>query len=111
VNTVGYEWTNKIVNQTVFQIVVEHVISLQQEVLVLESMMPDALQIIRCKKAEANHNIYIYKLHLNFVALVRERTIPTERPPLVGEVSANFCGLRMSRGQRNGFPRSLISVF
>jgi len=27
----------------------------------------------------------------NFVALVRERTIPTERPPPVGEVSANFC--------------------
>jgi hypothetical protein len=26
------------------------------------------------------------------VALVRKRTIPTERPPLVGEVSANFCG-------------------
>jgi hypothetical protein len=26
------------------------------------------------------------------VALVRERTISTERPPLVGEVSANFCG-------------------
>jgi hypothetical protein len=22
----------------------------------------------------------------------RERTIPTERPPPVGEVSANFCG-------------------
>ena len=30
----------------------------------------------------------------NSVALVRERTIPTERPPPVGEVSANFCGLR-----------------
>jgi hypothetical protein len=29
------------------------------------------------------------KLKLNSVALVRERTIPTE---LVGEVSANFCG-------------------
>jgi hypothetical protein len=28
----------------------------------------------------------------NSVALVRERTIPTELPPLVGEVSANFCG-------------------
>jgi hypothetical protein len=28
----------------------------------------------------------------NYVALVRERTIPTERPPLVGEVSAHFCG-------------------
>jgi hypothetical protein len=25
------------------------------------------------------------------VALVRKRTIPTERPPLVGEVIANFC--------------------
>jgi len=25
------------------------------------------------------------------VALVRKRTIPTERPPPVGEVSANFC--------------------
>jgi hypothetical protein len=28
----------------------------------------------------------------NSVALARERTIPTEQPPLVGEVSANFCG-------------------
>jgi hypothetical protein len=26
------------------------------------------------------------------MALVRERTTLTERPPLVGEVSANFCG-------------------
>jgi hypothetical protein len=26
------------------------------------------------------------------VVLGRERTIPTERPPLVGEVSFNFCG-------------------
>jgi hypothetical protein len=24
--------------------------------------------------------------------LVRKRIIPTERPPLVGEVSDNFCG-------------------
>jgi hypothetical protein len=28
----------------------------------------------------------------NSVACVRERTIPTERPPIVGDVSANFCG-------------------
>ena len=28
----------------------------------------------------------------NSVGLVRERTIPTDRPPPVGEVSANFCG-------------------
>ena len=33
-----------------------------------------------------------YLLIMNSVALVRERTIPTERPPPVGEVSANFCG-------------------
>jgi hypothetical protein len=32
------------------------------------------------------------KLKQNSVALVRKRTIPTERLPLVGEVSANFCG-------------------
>jgi hypothetical protein len=28
----------------------------------------------------------------NSEALVRERTIPTDRPPLVSEVTANFCG-------------------
>jgi hypothetical protein len=27
----------------------------------------------------------------NSVVLARKQTIPTERPPLVGEVSANFC--------------------
>jgi hypothetical protein len=32
---------------------------------------------------------------LNSVALVRERTIPTERRPLAGEVSANFYGQRV----------------
>jgi hypothetical protein len=26
------------------------------------------------------------------VALIRKRTIPTERPPFVDELSANFCG-------------------
>jgi hypothetical protein len=30
---------------------------------------------------------------INSVAVVRKRTIPTERPPLVGEVSANFGGV------------------
>jgi hypothetical protein len=28
------------------------------------------------------------------MVLVRERTILSERPPLVGEISANFCGER-----------------
>jgi hypothetical protein len=48
---------------------------------------------------------------LNSVVVVRKRTIPTERPPLVGEVSANLCGQRVLRGQRNEFPRPLVSVF
>jgi hypothetical protein len=38
----------------------------------------------------------------NSMVWVRERTTPTERPPLVGEVIANFCGERVPRGQRNG---------
>jgi hypothetical protein len=29
---------------------------------------------------------------VHFVVLVRVRTIPTEGPPLVGEVSVNICG-------------------
>jgi hypothetical protein len=33
---------------------------------------------------------------------VRERTIPTKRPPLLGEMVANFCGQRVPRGQRDG---------
>jgi hypothetical protein len=42
---------------------------------------------------------------INSVAIVRKRTIPTERPPFIGEVGANFCGLKVSRGQRNGSSR------
>jgi hypothetical protein len=49
------------------------------------------------------------KTKLNSVALVRERTIPTER--LVGEVSANSCEWKVSRGQRNGSPRPYSRFF
>jgi hypothetical protein len=38
--------------------------------------------------------VIITRLKLNSVGLVRERTIPTELPPLVGKVSANFCVVR-----------------
>jgi len=37
-----------------------------------------------------NNNNNNNKTKLNSVALVRERTMPTERPPPGGEVSANF---------------------
>jgi hypothetical protein len=39
------------------------------------------------------------------MAWVRERIIPTERPPLVGEVTANFCGYRVPRGHCEWFIR------
>jgi hypothetical protein len=45
------------------------------------------------------------KKKLNSMVWVRQRTIPTERPPLVGEVIANLCGWRMPRGQPDGFLR------
>jgi hypothetical protein len=56
-------------------------------------------------------SMLIYKILMpqnkqtNSVALVRKRTLPIERLPLVGEVVPTFAG------QRNGFPRPLISVF
>jgi hypothetical protein len=43
-------------------------------------------------------------LHLLYsVDLVRKRTKPTDQPRLVGEVSANICGYRVSRGQHGWF--------
>jgi hypothetical protein len=38
------------------------------------------------------------KLH----GLSPRANLPTERPQLVGEVTANFCGKRVPRGQRDG---------
>jgi hypothetical protein len=45
---------------------------------------------------------YRKKLKLNSMVSVRDRTIPTERPPFVGEVIANICGQRVPRGQHDG---------
>jgi hypothetical protein len=39
------------------------------------------------------------------------RTIPTERPPLAGEVSADFCGSGVPRGQRDGCLRPYSRFF
>jgi hypothetical protein len=43
--------------------------------------------------------------------LVRERTIPTERPPLDEILVLTFVDRGVLRGQRGGSPRPLISVF
>ena len=53
---------------------------------------PQMKQQLHVGQSSSPHPIKDIKL--NSVALVRERTILTERPPLVGEVSANFCGSR-----------------
>jgi len=55
--------------------------------------------------------VYTSKTKLNSVALVRTRTIPTERPPPVGKLVPTFADRGVSRGQRNGSPQPLISVF
>ena len=52
-----------------------------------------------------------YFSYKNSVALVRKRTIPTERPPPVGEVSTNFCAQRCVTWSAQRIPRPLISVF
>ena len=49
------------------------------------------------------------RLKLNSVALVRPRTIPTERPPPVGEVSANFCGFTNNNNNNNNNKYRIIS--
>jgi hypothetical protein len=69
----------------------------------------EPLSMLRRRKKK---NKYIQQTNkTNSGTLVRQRTIPTERPPLVGEVSANFSGQRVSRGQRNESPQPLISFF
>jgi hypothetical protein len=63
--------------------------------IALYYLQPRVVNIrIRCNKS--NHPIknpsYKTRTHtLNSVALVRKRTIATERQPLVGKVSAKFC--------------------
>jgi hypothetical protein len=67
----------------------------------LSSHLPLIKQsMIRKKRSTSIHH------KKNSMASVCERTIPTERPPLVGEVNANLCAnTSVSRGHRNGFPR------
>jgi hypothetical protein len=47
----------------------------------------------------------------NSVALVRQRTIAIEQPPLVGEASANFCGKKGGAWLVLRIPTSVNSVF
>jgi hypothetical protein len=44
------------------------------------------------------------------MALVCERTIPAERPPLAGEVSAKFCGVKVFAWSVRRISAAVISV-
>jgi hypothetical protein len=69
--------------------------------------LPREADHIPLLSAEEPENAGLYphshiRLHskekLNSVASVREKTISTERQPLVGDISASFCGHRLSSG-------------
>jgi hypothetical protein len=53
----------------------------------LDCFHPNTFQFIHLSSYRSTLSIYTYS-----VVLVRKRTIPIERPPLVSEVSANFYG-------------------
>ena len=54
------------------------------------------LKLLNPRRVQRNITVHLRRSSCKklSVALVRKRTIPTERPPPVGEVSANFCGYR-----------------
>jgi hypothetical protein len=61
----------------------------QEEMLTIIIYLLFNEQTSYCKSIMNDWNILKTK---NSVVLVRKRTIYTERPPLVSEVNANFCG-------------------
>jgi hypothetical protein len=67
------------------------------------------LSLLRNRSTRYNiikHESYVVNtMQTNSVALICKRTTSAERPPLVCEVVANFCGYRVSRGQRKWSPR------
>jgi hypothetical protein len=77
----------------------------------LEGPLSAKTVICECHKSNIHCRAAILEPLIPPWPVVRKRTIPTELPPLVGEVSANFSGWRVSRDPRNGSTRPLISVF
>jgi hypothetical protein len=61
-------------------------------IILMECIARIVQLVLKLKKGDSYSHILFIKL--NSVALVRERTIPTDWRPLVGEVSAIVCGER-----------------
>jgi hypothetical protein len=56
-------------------------------------------------------NIKLKKKLINSMVWVRERTIPTERTPPVGEVIANFLRIEGATWSAWRIPTAVLSVF
>jgi hypothetical protein len=54
------------------------------------SKIPDILSFCEAEMYEKHFSTQ--EMSFSSVVLVRKRNIPTEQPPFVGEVSANFSG-------------------
>jgi hypothetical protein len=66
----------------------EKMFLLRQYSVIYNSKMQRNINPVTCDTAEHSNK---QNKQTNSVALVHKRTIPTERQPLVGEVSAKFC--------------------
>jgi hypothetical protein len=65
---------------------------LNQSIIYLSTYLSGIFNNCQRLQETKRHSSLFLHWKLNSVALVRERTVPTEQPPPVGEVSANFCG-------------------
>jgi hypothetical protein len=54
---------------------------------------------------------YLQYAHINSVASVRKETIPTERPPLVREVSTNILRIEGATWSAGRIPTAVLSAF
>jgi hypothetical protein len=69
----------------------QHMIPLNHQIL-SRSSVGDLQSDCECHCFTLLHCLYPQLIKKNFMVWALKQTIPTERPPLVGEVSANFSG-------------------
>jgi hypothetical protein len=60
---------------------------------------------------EINIDSYACNVNKNSVVSVRERTVQTERQPLIGEVSSNFLRIEGGKWSTSRIPTAVFSAF
>jgi hypothetical protein len=85
---------DRIVSRLRHNIVLQHILDMTHSSYVMVMVMVMTAGGVTWEGAKISSRLCysMFKNETNSVALVCERTILTKRPPLVGEVSANFCG-------------------